>query len=181
MTMLLERSSTNREPERECEVVNGVEVELPEMSVESRMIIGRLSRLLSNHALANNLGEAHPEIKIKLPPPVDNQRIPDVIFVPFSKWAKNRRLPQTDAWEIVPDLCVEVLSPFDKIESLDEKVEEYLDSGVKTVWIVQPSVKQVRVYDSPDAIRVLRKHQTLTGGALLPGFELPLSELFPSE
>ena len=94
-------------------------------------------------------------------------------------WPKVAKRPRADAWEVTPALCVEVISPTDKLEEVDDKVFEYLSSGVKLVWVVRPRSERIDVYTSSDSVRILNRKDVLTGGDVLPGFELPLAELFP--
>ena len=103
------------------EIIDGQEREMPPMSTNSAMIANRLTRLLGNFGESHELGEACTEVLIKLPLPVDRNRRPDVAFVPYSRWPKYRPLPDTNAWAVLPDLCVEVVSPSDLIEeNLDQ-------------------------------------------------------------
>ena len=168
-----------RDLDREFEVVNGIEVQLREMSAKSRVEGSRLARILSNYGLANGIGEAHHEVKIRLPTPVGNQRIPDVIFVSASKWPLDRELPDTDAWEILPELCVEILSPTDVSDDVKEKADEYFAAGVKEVWVIDPKRKEIQVFSSPKKMTFLSEGDVLKGGSILPGFELPITRKFP--
>ncbi len=59
-----------------------------------------------------------------------------------------------------------------------EKVEEYFRAGVERVWVVFPGAKKVYVYESPTSVRILTAADTLDGGPVLPGFQLPLANLF---
>jgi hypothetical protein len=62
-----------------------------------------------------------------------------------------------------------------------EKVEDYFVSGVERVWVIYPTIGKLYDYESPSSVRILTRDQTLEGGALLPGFHLPLAELFANE
>ena len=87
----------------------------------------------------------------------------------------------------IPDLAVEVLSPTDKLPDAEFKVREYLDAGVPLVWLVDP-LERVRVWDgATGAETVLRTGpasppgsglDALDGGDVVPGFRLPLAELW---
>ena len=77
-----------------------------------------------------------------------------------------------------PTLAVEVLSPFDRAKDIAECVEEYLECGVKVVWIADPYTESVTVY-RPNAEPVMyTRSQQLPGGKELPGFKCQVSELF---
>lgn len=78
---------------------------------------------------------------------------------------------------IVPDLCVEVISPTDKYSDVDAKVAGYLRDGVRLVWVFNPREKAVMAHTPRGSIR-LTVTDTLDGGDVLPGFKLPLTDLF---
>ena len=79
---------------------------------------------------------------------------------------------------IVPEIAVEVLSPNETLRSVHRKLKQYFDAGVKEVWLIDPEVREVEIWTG----RNLPDH-ALTGAdvlqsPLLPGFTLPLEELF---
>ena len=79
---------------------------------------------------------------------------------------------------LAPDLAVEVMSPGDTWDEVEEKVAEYLTAGVRLIWIVSPKTKSVHVYrPRQEALRLSREDQ-LTGEDVLPGFEVTVAELF---
>lgn len=77
-----------------------------------------------------------------------------------------------------PDLAVEVLSPSNTVNEMDEKVALYFAAGSRAVWVINPKRRTVAVYSSPTEVRILTGNETLSGGDVLPGFTLELSELF---
>ena len=81
---------------------------------------------------------------------------------------------------IAPDLAVEVVSPNDFIEELDEKVEEYLRAGVKLVWVVHPRVKAVQVFRADGSESWLWASAELSGEDVVPGFHCQVDALFPA-
>src|SRR5262249_40896096 len=100
--------------------------------------------------------------------------------VSFERWPKNRAIPPRDnAWEVVPDLAVEVISPHDLADEIIQKLTEYFQAGVRLVWIIYPQQRLVYVYDSPTQVRGLSPPDDLAGGPGLPGFRVPLASLFP--
>lgn len=160
------------------EIIDGRRVELPPMSAESSGLAADLATLLTNHGLGKNLGKAYPEMLVRLPLPVDRNRRPDVVFIPFTRWARDLRRPDTNEWAVLPDLCVEVVSPTDHAEEIETKITEYFAAGVRLVWVVYPRQESFYVYDSPSQVRRLARTDTLDGGVVLPEFRLPLAELF---
>ena len=161
------------------EIVDGVKVEMPPMSADSQVFANRLAFRLINDGVSHDIGEACMEVIFKLPLPVDRNRRPDVAFVPYSRWAKNRPVPSTNEWNVLPDLFVEVVSPHDHAEEIETKVGEYLKAGARLVWVVYPRHRRIYVYDAVGKVLRLNRNDTLDGGPVLPGFQLPLVELFP--
>jgi Uma2 family endonuclease len=110
----------------------------------------------------------------------DKVRKPDVSFV------VNGRLPNDQPPKgyslIAPDLAVEVLSPGDIADDVEEKVQEYLAAGVKLVWVVSPVTQTVRIHRPTSAsagpIAMLRSSDIITGEDVIPGFECKVAEFF---
>ncbi len=171
-----------RDDDRPYEVINGIRVELPPMSVQAVLIATELSRLIGNHGAAHNLGRAATEGLFRLPlaRDRDRNRQPDVAFVSFDRWPRERPVPHAvKAWDVVPDLAVEIVSPTDRVEELFDKIAEYFEAGVSLVWVLLPNLRIVQVYESLTRIRGLTAADELDGGAVLPGFRTPVAALFP--
>ncbi len=109
------------------------------------------------------------------------QRRPDLAFVSSERWPLDRPAPRTAAWDVVPELVVEVLSPTDLVLEMLTKVNDYFRAGVGVVWMFHPVMALVYVYRSPTSITVLTRGDTLEGDRFLPGFGLPLIDLFGPE
>lgn len=77
-----------------------------------------------------------------------------------------------------PDVAVEVLSPSDTSASIHRKTLEYLEAGAKLVWVVDPDARTIVVYRPDGTANLLREPGTLPGEDVLPGFSLPLAEVF---
>ncbi len=134
--------------------------------------------VLSRYVEANPRGRALIEMIFDFRPAVRRERTPDVAFVSFERWGKDRPIPRTRSWAVVPELAVEVVSPTNTADGVAEKLEEYFQVGVRRVWVVYPRQSKVYVYSSPAEVRVLVLGDELDGGDLLPGFRLPLTSLF---
>lgn len=76
------------------------------------------------------------------------------------------------------DLAVEVISEANTKKEMERKLREYFTAGVRLVWLIYPKTRTVEVYTSATECRRVRHDQTLDGGDVLPGFELPLRKLF---
>ena len=99
----------------------------------------------------------------------------------FSQAAIERQTDDTTLVDGAPLLAVEVLSPSDRQAEVHEKVTLYLDYGVQTVWIVDPFFKTVQVHRRGTAPQTFNDEQTLGGGNALPGLEVSVADLFPSQ
>lgn len=106
----------------------------------------------------------------------DTVRAPDVSFVSREREAK---MPSWRGFlEGAPDLAAEVRSPDDSLSALFRKAAEYLEAGARMVWIVDPLSREVHVYQPYQAVQVFGDGATLEGDPVLPGFTLPLPQLF---
>jgi Uma2 family endonuclease len=104
-------------------------------------------------------------------------RIPDVAFISWQR-LPGQRIPDEPIPDLVPDLAVEVLSPSNTNREMTRKREEYFGAGARLVWLVDPIARIVEVYTAVDQVAVLDEACTLDGGVVLPGFALPLRDLF---
>lgn len=160
---------------RLCELIDGVLVDKPMGYYESllaALLIRFLGRFLDEHDLGFVLGA---DATLRLAPGL--VRLPDVSFVSWSR-IPDRRLPRGPIPDLVPDLAVEVLSEGNTGAEMRRKLDEFFAAGCRLVWYVLPDERSVRVYTSPDAVRVLREGDVLDGGAVLPGFRLAIREWF---
>jgi Uma2 family endonuclease len=173
---VLERS----EGEALFEIIDGQRVELPPKSILASRVASRLMGQLGHFLIGNPLGEALMETLVRLALPVDRNRRPDVAFVSAQRIAQAPPQPGSDnAWDIVPELMVEVVSPHDLAEEIMERLDEYWAAGVQLVWVVYPTQRLVYVYESPRQLRILGPADELEGGSVLPGFRVAIASLFP--
>ncbi len=163
------------------EIIDGKRVELAPMSILASRVASRLIRKMGFFLEVNPLGEALTETLIRLPLPVDRNRRPDLAFVSAQRIAQAPAQPGSDnAWDIVPELMVEVVSTHDLVEELMERLDEYWAAGTQLVWVVYPTQRLVYVYESPRQVRILGVDDELDGGAVLPGMRIPIASLFPA-
>ncbi len=105
-------------------------------------------------------------------------RLPDVCFTP---WEEIPDPPPTDAiWPVVPALAVEVLSPSNTAAEMSRKIAELFDLGTRLVWVIDPPTESAAVYAKGRKPTRVGPGDSLDGGKVLPGFRLPLSDLFAS-
>jgi Uma2 family endonuclease len=163
------------------EVVNGQRVELPPMGAFPTEILSILDQHLGPFATQHELGKVVVEMLFLIDPKTGLQRRPDVAFISAARWPVRRPAPQSAAWDVVPDLAVEVVSPSDRAQELLDKIHESFQAGVQVVWVVYPTRRIIHIYESLTKLSVVTHPGTLDGGALLPGFQLPLARLFEDE
>jgi Uma2 family endonuclease len=172
------------EPERHMnpdalyEVVNGQVVEKASMSYYATIIARRIYDALRSYLQNHQLGQAIFEAMFILNRVADLQRRPDVAYLSFDRWPADREIPEEGECEAVPDLVVEVISTHDRDRDVQQKLEEYFAYGVRRVWHVRPSTKRIHDYTSPTQVAILGLDDTLDGGTLLPGLQIPVGPLF---
>jgi Uma2 family endonuclease len=79
---------------------------------------------------------------------------------------------------VVPGLAAEVASGPATDALLRSKIEDYQKANVGLIWILYPRQRKIHVFDSPSSLHVLGDADTLTGGALLPHFLMPVTKVF---
>ncbi len=104
-------------------------------------------------------------------------RMPALSFVSWDR-LPGRKCPKEPIPDLIPDLAVEVLRESNSAKEMTRKLHEYLSVGVRLVWYVDPRARTVKVHTSADHSYTLAEDQTLAGGDVLPGFALPIRELF---
>ena len=103
-------------------------------------------------------------------------RKPDASVVRAGRFP-NEEVPDGDI-AIPPDLAVEVLSPNDKAEELEQKLADYRQVTVKLVWVISPWTRTVLVHRADDTAAVVRESGTLSGEDVVPGFACKVADLF---
>ena len=106
-----------------------------------------------------------------------NLRSPDLSFIAKERLQGLRHAPKK-FFQGAPDLVVEILSPSDAVDGLHEKIGEYFESGARLIWVLNPEEETVLVYHSPQPDRLLKAADSVDAEDVIPGFSMPLSELF---
>ena len=71
---------------------------------------------------------------------------------------------------IPPDLAVEVVSPNDSAEELEEKLDDYRTAGVPLIWVIYPELRKVKIFRLDGPAGELREDGVLSGEDVIPGF-----------
>lgn len=107
---------------------------------------------------------------------------PDSVLGIDAAFVSRERLAGVESFEkffpFAPDLAIEVLSPGNTVQEIDEKIALYFAAGSRLVWVFNPKRRTAAVYRSPFDVRILGEQDALDGGDVLPGFALDLSKLF---
>ena len=159
------------------EVIDGRYVEKP-VSAFATVFATKLALLIGEFLRTNPLGQLAIENLFLIDSVRGLQRRPDVAYVSYERWPREQRVPSTNAWAVVPDLAIEVISPTNTATEMLIKIRGYFRSGVRVVWVVYPVQELIYVYESAKSARILERGDTLEAGAVLPGFQLALAELF---
>jgi Uma2 family endonuclease len=158
------------------ELVRGRVVREPQAGFEhGRLdvdIAYHLRRFVRAHGGGVVVGAETGFVLFDVPPTV---RAPDAAFVASERVPDQ---PVTGFFPGAPDLAVEIVSPSNTAVELLAKVFDYLDAGTRLVWVIYPESRSVAVHASRSEARYLTEADELTGGDVLPGFRLPVAELF---
>lgn len=139
----------------------------------------KLSFQLEAWSSQNNLGFAFDSSTgFKLPNGAD--RSPDAAWVRRDRWdaltpEQKRRFPP-----LCPDFVIELRSESDSLQTLQAKMQEYIDNGAQLGWLIDPKTQQVEIYRPGPSIEVLQSPETVLGEEILPGFVLDLQPIFCS-
>ncbi len=139
-------------------------------------VANRANWRLTNHVEAHQLGVVFAaETGFRIATNPDTVRAPDVAFVSRERIEK-MGVPE-GYWPGAPDLVVEVISPSDTFSEVEEKVLDWLAAGCKMVIVIDPRKHTASVYRGPNA-RLLTAADTLSGDDVVPGWSVPVKELF---
>jgi len=106
----------------------------------------------------------------------DTVRAPDLAFVSRERM-KGGVIPD-GFLTVVPDLAVEIRSPTDRTGALLQKVGQWLEAGVTTVWVIDPTRRNAQCYAVDGSIALLSEHDTIDGAPVLSGLRIPLTSLW---
>lgn len=169
-------------------------LEMPEDSVRHELVEGELREMapagnrhgyvageffgeLRNHVKANNLGRVYAaETGFKI------SSDPDTVLAPDAAFVRRERLDEVGEvdgyWPGAPDLVVEVVSPNDRHSGVVEKALSWLGASCRMVLVADPERQAVTVYRSLEDIRILTGRESVDGADVVPGWRLPLSDIF---
>lgn len=158
-----------------CELVRGELRTMTPAGEQRGDLVNELAFVVTGYVKAHRLGKVYAaETGFVLARHPDTVRAPDIAFV------ASPRVPKRGShgfFEGAPDLAVEMLSPDDRAGEVNEKVQDYLAAGTRSVWVFDPRSRTVTVYRGGGKAAVLREADTLRD-EVVPGFELLVRNVF---
>lgn len=159
------------------ELVAGELHEMTPAGGEHGHIAIRFGARLAIHIEDNNLGMAYgAETGFILSRDPDTVRAPDFAFMSKERAALIAR--ELGYVPGAPDLAIEVISPNDAYTEVEAKVEDWLGAGCRMVVLVNPRSRSLKVYRSQGDVNVLGANDVFDGSDIVPGFRLPVKNVF---
>lgn len=159
-----------------CELVRGeLIVSSPTGGEHGWLVLrlgGRLAAFVDQQAMGYVFGG---DVGFVIGRDPDTVRLADVAFVRAERLPAG---PPRGFVDIAPDLAVEVVSPHDRASDLLAKVRDWLAAGAQVVWVVDPASRTVQIYWLANRAEILTVDDDLRGAEVVPGFKLPLCDLF---
>lgn len=179
-TSLITAEEIERLPEDErFELIRGERREVSPTSGRHGSMQVRLGARLFPWAEAKQSGELYSETGFLITRDPDTLLAPDLAFV-----RAEHVLPEANQDGFlaqIPDLVVEIVSPSDSHSEVVDKVMTYLRAGVTVVWEVDPRRRRIIVWNNDQTVQELKPGDIVGGGNILPGFQLPVADLFPDQ
>jgi Uma2 family endonuclease len=165
--------------EMRLELREGELIVMPPAGIQHGGYASKMDRLIGNFSDQHNLGMTFAAetgfILFTDESGKDTVRAPDVGFVSAARLPE--KLPETGYAPFPPDLAVEVVSPNDSADDVQDKVRDYLRAGVRLIWVFYPRSKTVNVHSATGTTTV-GIDGVLDGEDVLPGFTLRLGDFF---
>jgi Uma2 family endonuclease len=160
------------------ELVDG---ELKELNVSflSSFVAGQTYFYLQSHVGSRRLGWVSPEGTSFRCFPDDENRVrrADTAFHRLDRLTAEQAQAEGHC-TVVPDLVVEVVSPNDLADEVNTKRIEWLDAGAQIVWVIHPLQQTIHAYRADGTVGHFRRTDSLTADPVLPGFRVPVADLF---
>ena len=150
---------------------------MPPTGLETGQRNGKLTHFLVAWALADGTGIACDSSTL-FTLPDGAKRSPDASWIRRERWEALPAKERAGFGQLCPDFVVELRSPTDRLADLQEKLQEYIDNGAHLGWLIDPLEKCVYIYRPGQPVEVLDDPPALNGEPVLPGFVLPVRELW---
>ena len=162
---------------RRLELVKGKVYEMAPAGGRHGVAAMNAGTFLNVHVLRHGLGRVFAaETGFIIQHDPDTVRAPDAAFVSQDRLSADE-IPDSYI-DLIPDLVVEVVSPNDRRREVREKVEEWLNAGVRLVWVLYPTTRPAIIYRSLSDVSNLTADDYLDGEDVVPGFNCRVGDLF---
>jgi len=108
--------------------------------------------------------------------PIGSKRSPDLAWVTLGHWNALTDQEREKFPPIAPDFVLELLSPTDNRKEIRAKMQEYIESGTRLGWLIDPKTRQVEIYRLGQDVEILTQPTILSGEDVLPDFTLSMQE-----
>ncbi|MBD2693734.1 Uma2 family endonuclease [Anabaena catenula] len=102
------------------------------------------------------------------------KRSPDVAWIKLERWEALTEEEREKFPPLTPDFIIELRSKTDRLKTLQEKMQEYIDNGLRLGWLINPQDKQAEIYRLGKPVEIVQLPALLSGEDVLPGFQLQL-------
>lgn len=176
-TMTIEELWDTEDDGSRHELIKGELVSMPPAGEAPGHLMGKLSHLIWRYL------EDHPTAILAVG---DSgyvlDRNPDTLLAPDLAMTRIERIPdEVPARSFpnrAPDLVIEIVSPGDRIGTINEKLRLYLEFGVELIWLVDPDRRTVTAHAYAKPVRLLQSGDSLTADELFPGLRIQVDEIF---
>jgi Uma2 family endonuclease len=162
------------EEDKRYELDEGELIEMTRPAYRHNRVLMRLTLALGNYFDQHGGGEALLSENLYALSS-STRRAPDIAVILGDR---RKELESAKVIPIVPDIAAEVLSPSETPRMIHRKLKQYFEAGVKEVWLIDPESREVEIWTGPRLPELELTGDAAIGSPLLPGFALPLQELF---
>lgn len=160
--------------DRYFELIDGEFVEKAMPTEEHGIVVLNLGTDMRIFLRVNPIGRVMTEVRVRVPDDPHNSRQPDLAFFLNT----GRPVVKRGAVPQMPDLVIEVKSPDDSYKGMRARAAYYLANGALMVWLAYPEKRLIEIFRKDADVEILTENDILTGGDLLPGFEVAVRDIF---
>ncbi len=154
------------------EFENGFAIPTDGMRKEERYLVRNVQVAFQKTKAFQEKGYMFEESSIWITP--DQKRIPDMAFFTDDQ-IKESQSPDS---EPIPSFVIEIISPSDRVKTVESKVIEYFEAGIQVVWHIHPSLRMVRVFTSPRQNVTCFENDTFNAAPVISDLQMTVEELF---
>jgi Uma2 family endonuclease len=162
------------EEDKRYELDEGELIEMTRPAYRHNRVLRKLLIRVDNFLERTGLGEAQLSENLYALSP-KTRRAPDLAVILGDR---HRELWEAKVISIIPEIVAEVLSPSETPRMIHRKLKQYFEAGVKDVWLIDPEVKEIEVWTGRSLPARALTGSVVLESSLLPGFALPLEDLF---